>query len=460
MPNCPKIPLDPSAEEWGSLVDEITQFLNTELAQLDSAPITSSDAGLEQFTPTGDLSSWLQQLFATGFNTSHPGFMGYIPGGGLVTSALADWIVKTMNRYGTAHFAAPKLADLEYKVIQTFAQWVGYDDNAAGVLTTGGSLANFTALVTARRKMLPENFLQGVLYCSNQAHHSVMKAANLAGFSARNLRILEADENFKICPEGLLRQIEADKSEGLLPFMVIASAGTTNTGNIDPLPEISAICKQHKLWFHVDAAYGGSFVLTERGRQRLAGMSEADSITLDPHKGLFLPYGTGSILVKDRNALIEAHEMRGDYMPELDYSQAHLDPFSLSVELSREHRGLKIWLPLMLHGVEAFEIALDEKLDLTEYLLDEMRRMPEIEVLNQAELTTIAFSLRDASDAQNMQLLDTINEGDKVFISGTTLRGKYALRASILSHRTHRTQIDELLLALRQAITTQKAAQE
>ncbi|MFT7048240.1 MAG: aromatic-L-amino-acid decarboxylase [Halioglobus sp.] len=452
MPNFPKIPLEPSAAEWSSLVEEIKQFLNTELTQLASTPITSSDAGLDQFTPTGDLTSWLQQLFATGFNTSHPGFMGYIPGGGLVTSALADWIVKTLNRYGTAHFAAPKLADLEYKVIQTFAQWVGYDDNAAGVLTTGGSLANFTALVTARRKMLPENFLQGVLYCSNQAHHSVMKAANLAGFSARNMRILEADENFKICPQGLAQQIQADKNDGLQPFMVIASAGTTNTGNIDPLPEMSAICKRHRLWFHVDAAYGGSFVLTQRGRQRLAGMSEADSITLDPHKGLFLPYGTGSILVKDRNALIEAHEMRGDYMPELDHSRAHLDPFSLSVELSREHRGLKIWLPLMLHGIEAFETALDEKLDLTQYLMEEIQKIPEIQVLNKAELTTIAFSLRKGSDAQNMQLLDTINQGDKVFISGTTLRGKYALRASILGHRTHRIQIDELLLALRAAV--------
>lgn len=459
MSNYPKIPLEPSAAQWSSLVEEITQFLNSELIQLESAPITSSEAGLSQFTPTGDLKSWLQQLFDTGFNTSHPGFLGYIPGGGLVTSALADWIVKTMNRYGTAHFAAPKLADLEYKVIQTFAQWVGYDDNAAGVLTTGGSLANFTALVTARRRMLPEDFLKGVLYCSDQAHHSVMKAANLAGFSARNLRILEADDNFKICPQQLAQQIEADKKEGLQPFMVIASAGTTNTGNIDPLPEISAICKQHTLWFHVDAAYGGSFVLTERGRQRLSGMSEADSITLDPHKGLFLPYGTGSILVKDRNALIEAHEMRGDYMPELDHSRAHLDPFSLSVELSREHRGLKIWLPLMLHGIEAFEIALDEKLDLTQYLLSEMRKMPEIEVLNPAELTTIAFCLLDATDAQNMQLLDTINEGDKVFISGTTLRGKYALRVSILGHRTHKKQIDELVLALKQAVASHQAGE-
>ncbi len=452
MSNWPKIPLDPSVEQWNVLVEQIQQFLGSELAQLESSPVTSMEEHCGELGESPDLESWLRHLFASGFNTSHPGFLAYIPGGGLVTSALADWIVKTLNRYGTAHFAAPRLAELEYKVIQTFAEWVGYDENAAGVLTTGGSLANFTALVTARRNKLPEDFLKGVLYCSDQAHHSVMKAANLAGFSARNIRILPADKDFKLPAQALARQIDLDSRNGLQPFMVIASAGTTNTGNIDPLPEISSICKQHGLWFHIDAAYGGSFVLTERGRARLTGMSEADSITLDPHKGLFLPYGTGSIMVKDRAALIEAHEMRGDYMPDLDYSRAHLDPFSLSVELSREHRGLKIWLPLMLHGVGAFEEALNEKLDLTEYLLGQLQSIAEIELLNKPELTTVAFRLRTGNNALNMKLLDDINAGKKVFISGTTLNGNYALRISILSQRTHKQQIDEMIAELKRAL--------
>ena len=450
-----KIALEPSEEEWSSLSNEIQMFLKEQLSGLDSSPITGMEETVTELPPAPTLAEWLNDVFASGFNASHPGFMAYIPGGGLVTSALAEWVIKTMNRYGTAHFAAPKLVDIEHQVIQTFARWVGYDENAAGVLTTGGSLANFTALVTARRKLLPENFLDGILYCSDQAHHSVMKAANLAGFSKRNVRILKSDIDYKIQTDVLLQQIESDKRAGLQPFMVVASAGTTNTGNIDPLPEIAAICAQQGLWFHVDAAYGGSFVLTARGRARLAGMHLADSITLDPHKGLFLPYGTGSLLVKDRAALIEAHEMRGDYMPELDRSRAHLDPFSLSVELSREHRGLKIWLPLMLHGEEAFQVALDEKLDLTEYLEDQLQQIPQLELLNKPELSTVAFRLKGASDARNKNLLEQINESQRVYISGTVLRGNYALRVSILSHRTHKSHIDELLAVLQDALLTE-----
>ena len=181
-------------------------------------------------------------------------------------------------------------------------------------------------MVTARRDRLPEDFLKGIIYCSDQAHHSVMKAANLAGFSARNLRILPSDENFRINPDLLERQIPEDLQAGLLPLLVVASAGTTNTGSIDPLPELGGVCREYRLWYHIAAAYGGAFVLTDRGRERMSGINLADSVTLDPHKGMFLPYGTGSILVKDRQALIEAHEMRGDYMPEIDRSRAHLDP--------------------------------------------------------------------------------------------------------------------------------------
>lgn len=447
--------LEPTVEEWQALVGVVQEFLARQLQNLDESPILEVDPAPPLSGPTVDLQEYLEQLFKSGFNTSHPGFLAYIPGGGLLTSALADWIIKTTNRYGTAHFAAPNLADLEFQVIQTFCEWVGYDGRAAGVLTTGGSLANFTAVVTARRAKLPEDFLDGVLYCSEQTHHSVMKAANLAGFSSRNLRLLPTDDNFRLEPAALEQQILRDRSAGLSPFLVIASAGTTNTGSIDPIPAIANICAEHKLWLHVDAAYGGAFVLTARGRERLKGLHLADSITLDPHKGMFLPYGTGSILVRDRNALIEAHEMRGEYMPDLDHSRAHLDPFSLSVELSREHRGLKIWLPLMIHGREAFEQALDEKLDLTDYVYQELLKISDLQILNQPELTTVVFKLRgsgESADKQNQALLDAINGQQQVFLSGTSLNGQYVLRVSILSHRTHREQIDGLLNSLHNAL--------
>lgn len=449
-----RLSLDPTVQEWDELASTVHAFLQEELALLGSQPVLQGEAALSS---EQDLKSFLRSLFGSGFNAAHPGFMAYIPGGGLVTSALADWIVKTMNRYGTAHFAAPQLAELEYQVIATFARWIGFAPGFAGVLTTGGSLANFTALVTARRAMLPENFLSGTIYCSDQTHHSVMKAANLAGFSARNVRIVPSDADFRIEVAALKSQITADRAAGLAPFLLVGSAGTTNTGSVDPLSELAAVAQAEGLWYHVDAAYGGAFLLTDRGRKQLAGIAEADSVTLDPHKGLFLPYGTGGILVKDRDRLIEAHELRGAYMPDLDRAQAHLDPFSLSVELSREHRGLKVALPLMLHGEDAFAEALDEKLDLAQYAFGAMDRAGTFDMLNRPDLSTFAFRLlptiqtdKDLGDL-NRRFLDEINSAGKVYLSGTVLHDTFALRVSILSHRTHQAQIDTLLEELNRA---------
>ena len=184
----------------------------------------------------------------------------------------------------------------------------------------------------------------------------------------------------------------------------------------------------------------------------MSGIDLADSVTLDPHKGMFLPYGTGSILVKDRQALIEAHEMRGDYMPDLDRSRAHLDPFNLSLELSREHRGLKMWLPLLLHGEQSFRNALDEKLDLIELVIEQLARYPDIDILNQPDLTTVAFRLKQAEDQENRRLLDTIIAGGRVYLSGTILDDAFALRVSILSHRTHNRQIEDFFSELDRAL--------
>ncbi len=452
-PSSGPLPLDPTVDEWSQLSDKVHAFLADELTRLGTEPVQAepTDTGDEYSFDNVNLTEWLRHLFSAGFNAAHPGFVAYIPGGGLVTSALAEWIIKTTNRYGTANFASPNLVALEHRVIRTFAAWMGYGEQSAGVLTTGGSLANFTAVVTARRAMLPENFLDGVLYCSDQTHHSVMKAANLAGFSSRNLRILPSDHRRKLVPDQLAHAIKADLEAGLTPFMVIGSAGTTNTGSIDPLVDIAQICEENKLWLHVDAAYGGAFILTEEGKEKLAGIDQADSITLDPHKGLFLPYGTGCILVKNREHLVEAHEMRGDYMPDLDRDLAHLDPFSMSVELSREHRGLKLALPFILHGIDAFARALDEKLELTRYLHNALLDMTHIEVLNDPELTTIVFRLiapPQRSDQINRAALDEIITSGHVYPSATLLDTEFALRISILSHRTTQCEIDQALVEI------------
>ena len=455
-----KLPLEPTAVQWRELVETLKDFLESEIDGLPSMPTNlpdTTDPLVQLPHPDADpedLQVWLRALFHSGFNTAHPAFMAYIPGGGLVTAALAEWVIKTMNRYGTAYFAAPLLASLELRVIATFAKWVGFPSDCGGVLTTGGSLANFTAVVTARRAKLPENFLDGVMYCSDQTHHSVMKAANLAGFSSRNIRLIETLD-MRLNVDALRMQIARDRADGLTPFMVVASAGTTNTGVVDPLQAVAEVCHEEDLWCHVDAAYGGFFMLTERGRTHMGGIAQADSITLDPHKGMFLPYGTGCILVKERDALIEAHEMRGDYMPQADRERVHLDPFSLSVELSREHRGLKVWLPLMLHGEDAFRNALNEKLDLAQHVYEALEQMPELDVLAPPTLSVVAFRVNaspDEEEALNRKFLETLNAGQRVYVSPTLLQGRLTQRIAILSHRTHAPQIETLLAEIKRVL--------
>jgi aromatic-L-amino-acid decarboxylase len=272
------------------------------------------------------------KLLTKTYNTASPGYLAYIPGGGLFHAAVADLIADSINRYVGVWVAAPGLVQLETNVVRWFCQMVGYPDGAQGILTSGGSLANFTAVVTARRDRLPEDFLKGTLYCSDQVHHSVTKAAMLAGFPAGNIRVIPSDDAFRLDTERLREQVAMDRAADMQPFLVVASAGTVNTGAVDDLAALADLAEQEELWLHIDGAYGGFFVLTERGREMMAGLDRADSITLDPHKGLFLPYGTGCLLVRDVAALKRAHHVAADYMPDLQEAPDLVDFSEISPE--------------------------------------------------------------------------------------------------------------------------------
>jgi aromatic-L-amino-acid decarboxylase len=284
----------------------------------------------------------------------------------------------------------------------------------------------------------------------------VAKAAVLAGFPYRNVRSLSTDEDdLALDMERLRAAIAEDRAAGHRPFLVIGSAGTTNTGRIDPLPEIADIAGREGMWFHADAAYGGFFQLTDRGRDAFRGIERADSITLDPHKGMFLPYGTGSLLVRDARKLREAHHVGAHYLQDLA-AETDIPNFTdYSPELSRDFRGLRVWLPLMLHGVSAFREALDEKLDLARYLDEELRATPGFELRWEPDLSVVAFTYRFPGDVDqnemNQKLLERINASRRVFLSSTLIHDRYVIRACILSFRTHRDRIEEAVEIIRQA---------
>lgn len=392
-----------------------------------------------------------------GYNAAAPGYLAYIPGGGLFHAVVADLIAESVNRYTSIWIPAPGLAQIETQVVRWLCDVVGYPAGALGLLTTGGSMANFSAVFTARREKLPDDFLAGTLYVSDQVHHSIQKAAMLAGFPAANVRSVATDERFRMRCDELEALIAKDRAAGMAPFLIVGSAGTVNTGAVDDLDALADIAAAHRLWFHVDAAYGGLFMLTARGRTALAGIERSDSLSLDPHKAMFLPYGTGSLLVRDRDALARAHAAETGYLPTMQEDPDFVDFSEISPELSREHRGLRVWLPIKMHGIGAFRRALDEKLDLTGWFTERLRAIDGIEITADPQLTLVAFRLvrpgasPDALNDLNRRFLDAVNARQRIFVSGATVRGSYLLRVCVLSFRTHMADMERALEDIRAA---------
>lgn len=469
MPDFSRLELD--EVDLRALVAAAVDRICGELRELPTRPACVTEGGAELARslrePLPRTGSPLPELLATifdralpvSYNTPGPGYLAYIPGGGLLHAAVADLIADAINRYVGLWRAAPGLVQLESNVISWLCEIVGLPAGSGGVLTSGGSLANFSATVAARH-VLGERFADGTIYTSTQAHHSVARAALLAGFPARQVRAIEVDASQRVRVDLVAEAIAADRAAGLRPCMIVASAGTTNTGAVDDLEGLADLARREAIWLHVDGAYGGSFALTERGRATLRGLGRADSITLDPHKGFFLPYGTGALLVRDPAALRRAHSVRAEYLPAMQEDPDLVDFCELSPELSRDFRGLRLWLPLKLVGVDAFTAALDEKLDLARYAAQVLEAMPAVELLAAPQLSLLAFRhaparLRGdeaALDLHNERLLAAINRRGRVYLTGTRLRGRFVLRICVLSFRTHRDRVDAGLADVAAAI--------
>ena len=398
------------------------------------------------------------RVIPASLNTASPGYLAYIPGGGLFHAAVADLIADATNRFVGVWVAAPGLVQLEENVIQWFAAMLGLPRSAGGLLTTGGSLANLIAVITARRERLPPDFLRGVLYTSEEAHHSVLKAALLAGLLPERVRAIPTDARSRMLPEAVSEAIRRDREEGLSPFLLVVSAGTTSTGAVDDIEALADVAARERLWLHVDAAYGGFFALTDRGRAALRGIERADSVTLDPHKGLFLPYGTGGLIVRDREALRRAHAVPAAYMPSMQSEEGLVDFCELGPELSRDARGLRVWLPLSMHGAGVFREALDEKLDLARYAADELRATPGIEVVSDPVLSLLTFRARrpgasdEEEDAFNRRLTASVNEKQRVLLTGAVVKGRFLIRICVLSFRTHRDRVEAAIEDVRASL--------
>lgn len=455
----PPHPLELSREQMREMVDLAMDRIEKHIESLPQQPMHATAGGkklaraLREPMPERGrpFERLLRLLFGrvipASLNTASPGYLAYIPGGGLFHSAVADLIADATNRYVGVWLAAPALAQLEENVVQWFCAMLGLPKGAGGLLTTGGSLANLIAVVTARRERLPPDFLRGTIYASEEAHHSVKKAAIVAGFPPERVRAIPTDDRFRMIPEAVESAVRADRAEGLAPFFLAAAAGTTSTGAVDDLQALADVAERERLWLHVDAAYGGFFALTERGKAVMRGVERADSVTLDPHKSLFLPYGTGCLVVRDREALRRAHAVSASYLPPMQTEDGLVDFCELGPELSRDARGLRVWLPLEMHGAAVFRAALDEKLDLARWAADALRRIDGVDVVAEPELSLLAFRARldGASaadeDAFNRRLCAKVNEKQRVLLTGAVVKERFLIRMCIISFRTHEDRV-------------------
>ncbi len=392
-----------------------------------------------------------------GLNPASGGHLAYIPGGGLYASALGDFIAAVTNRYAGVFFGGPGAVRMENMCVRWCADLIGYPEGAAGALHSGGSIANLSCIVTARdaQGIKSVDVPRAVIYLTEQVHHCVTKALRIAGLGESHVQFVPVDDQFRMDPDALATLIRADKAAGRKPFLVVASAGTTDTGAVDPIDEMGRICEEEDLWFHVDAAYGGFFILCEEGRKVIHGMERANSVVMDPHKSLFLPYGIGVAVVRDGQALAQSHQYTANYLQDALQLTDEASPADLSPELTKHFRGLRMWLPLQLHGVGVFRVAVEEKLWLARYFWEKLPELPHIDRGPFPDLSVVLYRFTppgiDANDFNN-QLINRCQHDGRVFLSSTRINGDTYLRMVSLAFRTHRDTIELCLQMLRENV--------
>ena len=385
-------------------------------------------------------------------------FFGYIAPCSMYYSALGDYMAAVMDEYAGEFSSSPGAVRMEYQLLDWMAELVGYHAGTAkGVLASGGSIATLTCIVTAREAhgLNAEEYPRAVVYHTRFTHHCVAKSLHIAGLGGCVMRAVPTDADFRMDPDALAEMIRNDRAAGLEPWLVVSSAGTTDLGNVDELDRIGALAREHELWFHVDAAYGGFFILCDLVRHRFRGIEMSDSVVMNPHKGLHTPFGLGAALIRDGEHLYRSHYYTADYLQDRAFHRQELSPADVSPELTRHFRALRLWLPLKLIGVAPFRAMLSEKLLLTRYAWQRLQSTPGFEVGPEPELSILVFRYIDVDgdvDEFNRKLVEALRRDGTIFLTSTLIDNVYMLRLSILSYRTHIDTIDLAIDVIRREV--------
>lgn len=457
--------LEPSLEQrnaWNAQVQAYADDFLNQIENLNAYDEPPEDGRLslaieEEGKPMERLLAEVRaKVDRAGINPASGKHLGYVPGGGVFPGALGDYLAAATNRYSGIFFANPGAVRIENELIRWMCRLVGYPEGSLGNLASGGSIANLIAITTARdfRGIKAARVEKAVVYLTPQAHHCVQKALRIAGMGEAVIRYIPTDSRFRMDISRLQEQLEEDQAQGLEPFLVVGSAGTTDTGAVDPLDEIAALAKQFGLWFHVDAAYGGFFLLVDELREKFRGIERSDSVAIDPHKGLFLPYGLGAVLIKNVKAQYEAHYYKANYMQDAEADWEEASPADLSPELTKHFRGMRMWLPLQLFGLRPFRAALEEKVMLCRHFYQKVQKAG-FEVGPEPELSIMIFRYRPTQGditRFNEHLVEYVRRDGRVFLSSTTIDGEYWIRLAVMSFRTHKREIGLCLDILRAGV--------
>ncbi len=448
--------LEPSAEQrldWNQKIQQhVDRFLNDLPERKAYEYVGTNNKALTELNITNepkDITHLLHlldhHLERVGINSASGGHLGYIPGGGVYPAALGDYLAAVSNKYAGIFFSSSGAVRMENQLIRWLCEIMGYPASALGNLTSGGSIANLIAITTARdfKNIRSKDVEKAAIYVTHQTHHCVQKALRIAGLAEAQLRYVSMDAHFRMDVRALREMIRQDIINGLKPFLVVASAGTTDAGALDPLNEIADVAQEYDMWYHVDAAYGGFFILTDEVKSRFKGIERSDSLAIDPHKGLFLPFGIGVILVKNIESVFTSHHYVANYMQDALKIAEELSPADLSPELTKHFRGLRLWMPLHLFGLQPFKAALEEKIWLCRYFYEKIQELG-FEVGPYPDLSIAIYRfVPEASDANvfNEKLVGYVQQDGRVFLTSTKIDGVFWIRLAVLSFRTHLREI-------------------
>jgi len=465
------------------LIDDISDFINS----IDKKPVTKSESprqiqnilGIsslpENGIPAAELiSKTTDLLFNHSLFNGHPKFLGYITSSAAPIGALADLLAASVNPNVGAHILSPMATEIEKQTVQWLAEFIGVSPNYGGILVSGGNMANFTAFLAARTAKAPKSIKEDglsntskklTIYCSKTTHTWVEKAAILFGLGSKSIRWIQTDTSNKMDNKVLEETIKKDLENGFKPIIVIGTAGDVSTGVIDNLKGISIICKVYDLWLHIDGAYGVPAAVIPKLKNLFDGITEADSIALDPHKWLYNPLEVGCTLVKNPQHLIDTYSAHPEYYNftnnEEEFAQNY---YEYGFQNSRGFRALKVWLTLQQVGRSGYEKMINEDIELSNYLFELAEKHPELEaVSNNLSITTFRYVPLDCKkdndylNKLNEEILNELQTGGELFLSNAIVNEMYCLRACFVNFRTSQKDIGEIIeIIIRVGRKTQK----